>query len=70
MTRTRFLRSYMILGFLDLSNLAHFQCIVRGYIALLAHVHVFSGVLGVERYGSRIALFFYSCPVPLKDDEI
>jgi hypothetical protein len=45
----------MILGFLDL---AHFQCIVRGYIALLAHVHVFSGVLGVGRYGSRIALFF------------
>lgn len=30
-----------------------------GYIALLAHVHVLSGVLGVDRNGSSIALFLY-----------
>jgi hypothetical protein len=41
------------------SNLAHLECIVRGYIALLAHVHILSGVLGVKRYGSRIALFLH-----------
>jgi hypothetical protein len=41
------------------SSRVHLQCIVWGYIALLARVHVLSGVLGVERDGSRMALFLY-----------
>lgn len=57
MARARSLGWYMILGFSELvSNLAHLQCMRGTYLHCL---HVRMWRFGVERIGSRIALFLH-----------
>lgn len=60
MARTRSLGSYMTLDFLDLCLTWLIFSVLRGvYCIACAHVHVLSGVLGVDRNGSSIAPFLY-----------